>query len=324
MQRHSPSPTHRRPIRSGARELRRRSPRLEGLRRALGWAVAAQVLFAGAALAQAQMSAEERARRQAEYMERVKKDLATKTPIEALDSVWIEELTWMEVRDALAAGKTTAIVATGGVEQNGPYVATGKHNYILESACDMLARELGDALCAPIVKLVPEGNIDPPSGHMLYPGTISVRQETFVAMLEDVGASLHAHGFEHVVYIGDSGGNLRGMKQAADNLNARWGETGALFVPEYYDNESVIRYMNEELGVTEPEDDGIHDFYWATAMQMVTDPETVRYEQRVKAGKAMINGVSISPLETSVEIGRKMLQFRVKSTAAAIREARGR
>jgi len=72
-------------------------------------------------------------------------------PIEAFDSVWIEELTWMEVRDLLAAGTTTAIIPTGGIEQNGPYVATGKHNHVLESTCPAIARELGNALCAPII-----------------------------------------------------------------------------------------------------------------------------------------------------------------------------
>ncbi len=61
-------------------------------------------------------------------------------PIEALDSVFLEELTWMEVRDALQAGKTTVLVPTGGVEQNGPYLATGKHNYILRATSEAIAQ----------------------------------------------------------------------------------------------------------------------------------------------------------------------------------------
>src|SRR5262249_15150255 len=106
-------------------------------------------------------------------------------PIAARDSVFIEELTWLEVRDALRAGKTTAIIATGGVEMNGPYLATGKHNYILRATTEAIARKLGDALVAPIVPFVPEGEIDPPSGHMRYPGSISVTQETFKCLLTD-------------------------------------------------------------------------------------------------------------------------------------------
>jgi creatinine amidohydrolase len=251
----------------------------------------------------------------------VDEQLRAPRPIPAANSIWIEELTWMEIRDAMADGKTTVIVPTGGIEQNGPYVALGKHNYILQSTCEMLARQMGNALCAPIIKLVPEGNIEHPSGHMRYPGTISVREETFEAMLEDVGSSLKAHGFQHIIYIGDSGGNQRGMEVVAQRLNQRWGHPIALYIPEYYDNDAVIAYMNNDLGILEPDSEGVHDFYWITAMQMVTDPATVRYDERVAVGKASINGVSIVPKEQTVEVGRKLLQFRVDATIAAINAA---
>ena len=125
----------------------------------------------------------------------------------------------------MAAGKQTVIIPTGGIEQNGPYVATGKHNYVLETSCEWIARELGDALCAPIIRLVPEGDIDQPSGHVRYPGTVSLREETFRAVLRDVGERLRAHGFEHIIYIGDSGGNQRGMSVVAQELNERWGKS---------------------------------------------------------------------------------------------------
>lgn len=107
-------------------------------------------------------------------------------PIEGINSIWIDELTWMEVRDEIASGKTIGIIATGGVEQNGPYVAGGKHNYVLEAMCDAIARELGNALCAPVMKYVPEGDPE----NIRYPGTLSVRQETFRMVLEDVANSL--------------------------------------------------------------------------------------------------------------------------------------
>src|SRR5437867_8753501 len=123
-------------------------------------------------------------------------------PIDAVDSVFLEELTWLEVRDAMRAGRTTVIIATGGIEQNGPYLALGKHNYILRATTEAIARKLGNALVAPIVPFVPEGDIDPPSGHMRYPGTISVQQETFKTLLIDIAASLRAHGFQHIILIG--------------------------------------------------------------------------------------------------------------------------
>jgi len=271
-----------------------------------------------------QMTPEQRAERQRQQAEALAAELASPRPIAALDSVWIEELTWMEVRDAIKGGKTTAIVSTGGVEPNGPYLATGKHNYVLQGACEGIARKLGDALCAPIVKLVPEGSHDPPSGHMRYPGTISLREETFQAVLEDVGMSLKAAGFENVIYLGDSGGNQRGMGAVAELLDGRWSDARAFFIPEFYTYSTVAEYMNSELGIAEGESDGFHDDFIITSLMMVIDPESVRYEQRVAAGKASINGLSIADLEATVATGEKLMQFRVDFTVKAINAALGR
>ena len=247
-------------------------------------------------------------------------EIRMENPIAPLNSVWIEELTWIEVRDAMAAGKTTAIVPTGGIEQNGPYVALGKHNYVLDGACEGIARELGNALCTPIVKLVPEGGFEPKTGHMRYPGTLTVRDETFQMMLEDVGHSLHVHGFEHIIYIGDSGGNQAGMAAAAAALNERWGETKAHHIAGYYDNAGVMARMNE-LGVEEGPSDGYHDSYWLSAMQMTVDPSTVRYDERVAAGKATINGVSVAPKEETIALGRQLMEWRNNQTVELIRAA---
>src|SRR4029453_2816291 len=87
------------------------------------------------------------------------------------NTVFLEKLTWEEVRDALAAGKTTIIVPTGGTEQNGPHIALGKHNVRVAANAEAIARKLGNALVAPVVSLTPEGGIDPPTGHMRFPGT---------------------------------------------------------------------------------------------------------------------------------------------------------
>lgn len=251
-------------------------------------------------------------------------DLNMPRPIEALDSVFIEELTWLEVRDAMRAGKTTAIVATGGIEQNGPYLATGKHNYVLRATTEAIARKLGNALVAPIVAFVPEGNIDPPSSHMRYPGTISLQQETFKALLTDVASSLKAHGFEHIILIGDSGGNQSGMKEVAAELSAKWAGARATihYVAEYYDYPGLTKWLQTQ-GIKEV-DEGHHDDFGITSLMMTVAPTTVRYQQRVKAGKASINGVPIAPAEKAIAVGKRAVEFRAQQTVEAIRRAIGR
>src|SRR5688572_3136356 len=133
----------------------------------------------------------------------------TPNPLPAPNTVWLEEMTWMDVRDAIKAGKTNVIVPTGGMEPNGVWLVTGKHNYVLHANCDAIARKMGNALCAPIVKFVPEGNIEPKSGHMVSPGTITAREETYQMLLTDIAESLQANGFKNVIFIGDSAATRR-------------------------------------------------------------------------------------------------------------------
>jgi creatinine amidohydrolase len=254
----------------------------------------------------------------------VSPDPHTKRPIDALDSVWVEELTWMEVRDALKSGKTTVLVPTGGVEQNGPYLATGKHNYILRATAEAIARKHGKALVAPIVPFVPEGDIDPPSLHMKYPGTISLTEETYQKLLTEICDCFRVHGFEQIILIGDSGGNQRGMKAVAASLNAKWkgGKTRVYFIREYYDYAGVDRWLAGQ-GIKQV-DQGLHDDFAITAQMMVVDPSTVRMKQRVAAGKFRINGIDLAPAEKTIEWGKKIVDYRAEATLKAIRKAMGK
>ena len=244
----------------------------------------------------------------------------TPNPLPVANTVWLGEMTWMDVRDALAAGKTTAIISTGGVEPNGPWLVTGKHNYVLDANCEAIARNLGDALCAPIVKWVPEGNIEPQSGHMRSPGTISVRQETFEALLTDIAHSLKVHGFENIVFIGDSGGNRSGMSNVAETLTAQWaGGAKAIHIPEYYTEREGSPGVLRDLLADVP-GDGLHDDPYITLNMMASDPASVRWAQRVATGQATIDGFSLEDLERSLMLGREIAEARAELTADLIRE----
>jgi creatinine amidohydrolase len=263
-------------------------------------------------------------------------------PIEAAVSLWAEELTSMEIRDAIRAGTTTIIVGTGGVEQNGPYVAGGKHNYVLQTVLPYVARGIGSALIAPIVKFVPEGSIEPsPSGHMQYAGTISVEQATFEALLTDICRSYKAHGFLDIVLIGDSGGNQTGMGKVADALNRKWsGERARVhYLREYYDEDRWSYSYLKSLGITQidrtpppgqpqerPADwrNGIHDDIYYEAQIAVQDPKLIRMDQRLKAGLFSLHGVDLAPINRTIEIGQKLAAYRAEITTKAFRASQRR
>ena len=250
----------------------------------------------------------------------VSPDPNTPRSIAAMDTVFIEEMTWMEVRDALKSGTKTVIVATGGVEQNGPYLAAGKHNYILQATTAAIAKKLGKTLIAPIVPFVPEGDISPPSGHMKYPSTIGVTESTFRALLTDICASLQTHGFEHIILIGDSGGNQKGMQAVAESFNSQPNSKARLhFIREYYNHGDVSKWLTENGIKQTPE--GLHDDFAMGAVMMIVDPSTVRMKERIEAGNFHINGVNLAPANKTIEWGKRIVDFRAEATVMAIRKS---
>ena len=241
-------------------------------------------------------------------------------PIPSVNTVFIEDMTWMEVRDAMKAGKDTVIIATGGIEQNGPYLVTGKHNVVLKGTTEAIARKLKTALVAPIIAFVPEGDIDPPTVHMKYPGSISLTEDTYRKLLVDICSSFKTHGFKNIVLIGDSGGNQAGMKAVAGQLNAKWkgAKSRIIYVPEYYDFAAVGELV-KSMGIKEvPE--GYHDDFGMTAVMMAVDPQSVRSKQRIKVNKFQINGVNLAPMKKTIAIGKKIIDFRANLAVAGLRK----
>ena len=245
-------------------------------------------------------------------------------PIEALDTVWIEEQSWMETRDAIRGGKTTVIIGSGGNEQNGPYEPNGKHNYVLRTTCEAIARRLGNALCAPIVTLEP-GN---PERENLTPGSVFITQATFNAILSDMSTSLKSMGFKDIVMIADSGGNVNGMKDVVSVLNAKWQGTPARahYINEYYEEDKWSFNYLKTLGIFQKPDVqsatrwDIHDDYHYEALVALQNPKLVRPDERVKAKRFSINGVEIGSVDKLLENGRKLRDYRAKITADAIQK----
>jgi len=261
--------------------------------------------------------------RDARAKQQYEAEAAKPRPIAAHDTVWIEEMTYLEVRDALRAGRTTALVFAGSTEQNGPYLPGSKHQHILRVVSESIARKLGNALIAPIIP-IEAGNPDNP---YISWGSFYFTRETFQAVIRDIATSLKSQGFTHIVLMGDSGGDAAGLRAVAQELSTKWNGTPVIVhVPEFYNWTSPggVRQFVRDNGIAEnPNADGIHDEYGLTAPLMAIDPTLVRLDQRVAAGKTTINGISILPKEKTIEMGRKILEFRVNTAVAAIRKAIG-
>jgi creatinine amidohydrolase len=235
------------------------------------------------------------------------------------DSVFLEDLTWTEVRDAVDAGATTVIVPTAGTEQNGPHMVLGKHRYIVNYTADLIARQLGNAIVAPVITYVPEGDIDPPSGHMRYAGSITLPTEVYTQLLEHAARSLAVHGFTDIVLIGDSGGNQSGMDDVAVRLNDEWAEsaTRVHFVGDYYAGNGFRAWL-ETQGET-AETIGGHAGISDTSQLLFVAPEHVRLDRLAPRGGFEGSGVSGDPTRASAERGEQGIDMKVDAALRQIR-----
>jgi creatinine amidohydrolase len=239
---------------------------------------------------------------------------------EAPPSVFLEELTWTEVRDLIRAGTTTIILPTGGTEQNGPHMTLGKHNARARALSAAIARALGNALVAPVLAYVPEGGLAPPTGHMRYPGTITLGEAPFEAVLESAARSFALHGFRDIVFLGDSGENQRGQEAVARRLNHAWAGTPIRVhaIAAYYrastaGASALFRsrgYQDSELGR--------HAGALDTSLALAVDPNLVR-QDRLHAGPW--EGADGDPSRASAEVGRAAVDQIVAQTVEAIRQA---
>jgi len=231
----------------------------------------------------------------------------------------LRNLTWVEVRSLVKNGKTTVIIPTAGTEQNGPHAVLGKHGYVVNFTALAIAQALEDTLVAPTVETVPQGSIDPPEGHMAFPGTISVPAEVFELILEHTARSLKTHGFKTILFLGDSGGNQPGQARVADKLNREWHETdmAAYHLGDYYSNNGQSDWLREQ-GYNEAEI-GTHAGMRDISELLAVWPDGVRLSRLAPNGGRYLEdtGSNGDPTLASAEIGRVMLQLKI---AAALRQ----
>ncbi|MBV8533985.1 MAG: creatininase family protein [Alphaproteobacteria bacterium] len=236
-------------------------------------------------------------------------------------SVFLEDLTWTEVRDAVASGVTVALVPTGGIEQNGPHMALGKHNAVVRDAASEIARRLGNALVAPVIAYVPEGRFDPPEGHLQFPGTLGVSEGTFAAELGDAAASLALAGFTLICFVGDHGGSQPVQADVAQRLTAAWRARGVRVanLGRYYAANGQEDWLKAH-GFT-PHEIGTHAGLLDTAELLAVEPSGVRASLlSPRTWPPATTGAAGDPSRATAEIGQALMELKIAAGVAETRE----
>jgi len=145
--------------------------------------------------------------------------------------VEFEMMTWPEVKQAFADGKTTALFYTGGTEQRGPQDANGGHNLVAKAAVKAIALKLGNAIAMPVLPYTPN------NASAQLPGTIGLTNDILAAILERITEQAIVTGFKNVVLMGDHGGGQPNVYRAvAKKLNDKYAPQGihVYFCDEVY------------------------------------------------------------------------------------------
>jgi creatinine amidohydrolase/Fe(II)-dependent formamide hydrolase-like protein len=242
---------------------------------------------------------------------------AAQTP----DTVFLEDLTWVEVRDLVAAGTSTVIIPTGGTEQNGPHMVLGKHNVLVRHKAGEIARRVGRTLVAPVLAYVPEGAVEPPTGHMRFAGTITTPQDVFERVLEFAARSFKQHGFRDIAFLGDSGGNQAGQDAVARTLNKEWAATPVRVhhLSAFYPGPGDEWLKTQGISDT---DIGSHASIHDTASLMVLNPGMLRLDKLAPGRNGDGSGVVGNPARSTPELGRQILERQIEAAAAQLRNLR--
>jgi creatinine amidohydrolase len=236
-------------------------------------------------------------------------------------SVYLEELTWTELRDQVKAGSTTIIVPIGGTEQNGPAMVLGKHNVRAKVLAGKIATGLGHTLVAPVIAYVPEGAVNPPTAHMKFPGTITIPDAAFETTLEYAARSFRQHGFRNIVFIGDHGGYQKNMAHVAARLNREWSASpvrvhALLAYYDVLDNEFKQALKNKGMKDAEI---GTHAGALDTSLAWAVDPQLVRVERLHSSSLGAAEGVYGDPRPSSAQAGQLGVDLIVGHSIDAIR-----
>ncbi len=148
----------------------------------------------------------------------------------AQSKIDFEMMTWPEVKDALAHGKTTALVYNGGTEQRGPQNVNGGHTLMAHATVLAIAEKLGNAISTPVLPYsVNDAKAD-------LPGTIGLTGPLFAAINEQIAEQLIITGFKNVVLMGDHGGGQKELGEVAKKLDDKYAGKGirVVFCDEVY------------------------------------------------------------------------------------------
>jgi len=247
--------------------------------------------------------------------------------------VEFEMMTWPEVKAALAAGKTTAIVYTGGTEQRGPQTVNGGHNLMGKATVKAIALKLGNAIAMPVLPYTPN------NASATLPGTIGLTPEILAAVLERVSEQAITTGFRNIILMGDHGGGQPNVyREVAKKLDDKYAPQGihVYYCDEVYSKAGADfdKWLTDN-GYPASSHAGIPDTsemlylggdLWVRKELIKTalgDPVRQPGQPRDSTAQRVNNGITGDARRSTAELGKKVFDMKVDYAVKQIRALTG-
>jgi creatinine amidohydrolase/Fe(II)-dependent formamide hydrolase-like protein len=252
-------------------------------------------------------------------------------------SLLIEDMKWTEVRNAIAAGKTTAIYYAGSTEQNGPGMALGKHIFVAHYLATKIAAQLGNALVYPTMPFAPTGDwglataggIIPSkkTGHMRFAGSVNLSEDTFGAVAQDVALSAISAGFKNVALMCDHGGPAQSrLATVAEEMNQEWAPKGihVYYIPDlYFKEKEVMKEYMQKHGL--PVDlhagtDDTSEVLYVDEMVNGKSSKWIRQDKLIKGQEGDGTGVIGDQTKGTADLGKMFTDAKVSFAVTQIKQ----
>jgi creatinine amidohydrolase/Fe(II)-dependent formamide hydrolase-like protein len=204
-------------------------------------------------------------------------------------------------------------------------MAIGQHNVVARYVGGRIAERLGDALVFPILPFARTGDPISKTGHMRFPGSVSLSSEVFLGAVRQIAVSAIAAGFKEIYVMGDHGGGQNELKLAAEGLDSEWNNKGVLvrYVPDLYfkSREQVRTYLTDRQIVW-----GSHADAWDTSELMFLDVDRkwIRHDKLMvsRPSDQATTGVDGDPTKATPEMGKVFIDLKIDTAVAQIRALR--
>ena len=211
-----------------------------------------------------------------------------------MKTLMLEEMSYPEVANALADGYKTVIIAAGATEQHGPHLPIGTDNMLGIIFAKALAEELGNTLIAPIIPLGLS------RAFIAYPGSLTIKHHTFMALLEDFVDGYVQHGFETIILLPSHFGNFAVMGKFAKEAAAKYPDTKIICCFNYDVLASINKQSFEMDGVS-ANIAGTHAGEAETSMMLAFYPDFVDMALAEEGFTGDLDGVRDKMLEEGVQ-----------------------